>query len=68
MKTALRYLFALLLVLALAACGNKGPLVMPPSPVPADQPRQVDEPLDEDEIIEDGSARDSRGDGLPQGA
>ncbi|TXK64843.1 LPS translocon maturation chaperone LptM [Alkalisalibacterium limincola] len=62
MKTApLRYLLPLLLVLALAACGNKGPLVMPPSPVPADQPRQVDEPLDEDEFIEDDAPDDASG-------
>lgn len=62
MKTApLRYLLLLLLVLALGACGNKGPLVMPPSVVPADQPRQVDEPLDEDEFIEDNPPGDASG-------
>jgi len=33
-KTVVAALFAVLL---LAACGNKGPLVLPPKPVPADQ-------------------------------
>ena len=31
-------LSALAVVLVLAACGNKGPLVMPPKPEPAVQP------------------------------
>lgn len=68
MKTALRHLFMLSLVLALAACGNKGPLVMPSSPVPADQPRQVDEPLDEDEFIDDESPGTGFGNGAARGA
>lgn len=61
MKTALRLLLPILLVLALSACGNKGPLVMPSSPVPDDQPRQVDEPLDEDELIGDDFAGNGHG-------
>jgi predicted small lipoprotein YifL len=68
MKTALRHLFLLSFVLALAACGNKGPLVMPPSPVPADQPRQVDEPLDEDEYVDDDFAEVRYGSGGARGA
>ena len=61
MTTLLRRLTPLLLMLALAACGNKGPLVMPPSAVPADQPRQVDEPLDEDEYLGDDFVDDGHG-------
>lgn len=68
MKTALRHLLPLLLVLALAACGNKGPLVMPTSPVPDDQPRQLDEPLDEDEYTDDDFADHGNRSGAARGA
>lgn len=61
MNSALRFLLPSVLALALAACGNKGPLVMPPSAVPADQPRQVDEPLEEDEYIGDDFVDDGYG-------
>lgn len=41
MKTAVSILIAALL---LAACGNKGPLVMPPKPEPAVQPESPPAP------------------------
>lgn len=67
MNSALRFLLPSVLALALAACGNKGPLVMPPSAVPADQPRQVDEPLEEDEYIGDDFVDDGYG-SAPRGS
>lgn len=41
MKTATRYLTAIALLAALAACGNKGPLVKA-SPAPADAATSLD--------------------------
>lgn len=52
MKASL-YLLLLVVAVALAGCGTKGPLVLPPSNVPADQPRTPDEPLDDDEWVEE---------------
>ena len=39
-------LSAVAVVLALAACGNKGPLVMPQKPVPVEQEMPVPPPAD----------------------
>jgi predicted small lipoprotein YifL len=60
MNAALKILLCAFVVFALAACGNKGPLVMPASAVPDDQPRLVDEPLDDDEWVEDDWDDDDR--------
>lgn len=53
MKMALRHLLPLLFVLALAACGNKGPLVLPSAPGTPTPPAAPVEPVEEDAYGED---------------
>ncbi len=42
MKKAYATIFSLMLLLGLSACGQKGPLVLPPEPAPQEEPAKTD--------------------------